>query len=95
MGELAGCVMLAYELVRCGCCIAPLCVCKSLAARRVGMVGACLYLKASLPLYSWPYKILSFVMPFLWEFRTREWSVVVLVVLVRVPWVLALMIRRM
>ena len=30
-------------------------------------VGAGLYLKASLPLYSWPYMNLTIVMPSLWE----------------------------
>jgi len=37
---------------------------------------------------------LSIGLPSLWEFRTREWSVVP-TVLVRAPWVLALMMRRM
>ena len=57
-------------------------------------VGACLYLKASLSLYSWPYMNFSIVMPSLWEFRIREWSVVPNV-LVRAPWVLALMMSRL
>ena len=58
-------------------------------------VGACLYLKASLPLYSWPYMNLTTVMPSLWEFRMRECSAVP-TMLVLAPWVLTfVMVRRL
>ncbi len=57
-------------------------------------VGACLYLKASLPLYSWPYMNFTIVMPSLWEFLMREWSAT-RTVFVRAPWVLALVMRRL
>ncbi len=59
---------------------------------RHASVGACLYLKASLPLYRWPYMNLSIVMPSLWESRINAWSVV-LTVDVRAPCVLAFVMR--
>ena len=45
-------------------------------------------------MYSWPYMNLSIVMPFLWEVRIREWSVVP-TVMVWEPWILALMMSRL
>ena len=95
VGELAGCVCLLMNW--------SLWVlhCLAMFVQEFGSpqsghasVGACLYMWASLPLYSWTHMNLSIVLPSLWEFQIREWSVVP-TVLVRAPWVFALMMRRM
>ncbi len=57
-------------------------------------VGVNPYLCASLPLYSWPYRNLKMVMPWLGELRMYEWNAVPTIA-VRALRALAVRMRRM